>query len=187
MIEVPKAIEHDGIWIKQCSRCKEFKKVEEFYRNEQYGDGLHNWCKECVRGNRKRWYANNRERSREISRRWQVNNPERRWVINTLSSHRQKDFEVNITIDALTELAKNTKTCLLCGCELDWSVNTKGYLQFNSPSLDRIDNADTLTLDNVQIICYRCNVTKQNRSMKEFVEYCKLVADSCSYLMEVND
>ena len=175
-----------GVWIKQCSKCGEFKKVEEFYRNKDHSDGLDSWCKECMCEKAERWRANNREWEREISRRWQANNPERRWAIATLNFHRYRGFEVNITIDALTDLAKNTETCLLCGCELNWSVGAKnGHAQSNSPTLDRINNEDVLTSDNVQIICHRCNTTKQNRSMKEFVEYCKLVADRNSYLMEM--
>ena len=31
-----------------------------------------------------------------------------------------------------------------------------------------------MTLDNVQVICKQCNVTKQSRSMSEMLEYCRM-------------
>ncbi len=175
---MPKAVKYLGVCIKQCSKCKEFKKVEEFHRDSCKSDGLYSQCKECAVGSAKRWYTNNREWKCVSVRQWRVNNPKRYWAKATLDNHRRKGFEVNITIDALTDLAKNTKTCSLCGCELNWSYGTKnGHSQPNSPSLDRIDNTNTLTLDNIQIICNRCNATKFDRSMKEFVDYCKMVVE----------
>ena len=131
--------------------------------------------RERKRETNRRWQANNRERCLENKRRWRANNPERRWAINTLSFHRQRGFEVNITLDALTELAKNTEECPLCGRELDWSFYTKGHLQPNSPSLDRINNGDALTSENVWIICQECNRTKSDRTLMEFARYCKNV------------
>ncbi len=35
----------------ECSKCKEFKTKEEFYKNKKKWDGLDSWCKECVKKN----------------------------------------------------------------------------------------------------------------------------------------
>jgi hypothetical protein len=45
----------------------------------------------------------------------------------------------------------------------------------NSPALDRKSNQKILNIDNVQILSDKCNATKHNRTMKEFIEYCKIV------------
>ena len=34
---------------KRCTKCKETKKVEEFSKDASCKDGLHWWCKECIR------------------------------------------------------------------------------------------------------------------------------------------
>jgi hypothetical protein len=52
----------------------------------------------------------------------------------------------------------------------------KGKASWESPSVDRLSNSDILTVNNIQIICRRCNTTKLDRTMEEFVDYCKMVA-----------
>ncbi|RLC86712.1 MAG: hypothetical protein DRJ03_08035 [Chloroflexi bacterium] len=182
---MPKAVKYMGVWIKQCSKCGEFKKVEEFYRDSSKDDGLFNWCKKCKNEGNMQWRANNRERHNAYSTQWRASNPKRYWAMIALKGHRRRGFNIEITTDNLFDLAENTEECWICGCKLDWSICTKsGKPQSNSPSLDRIDNGNVLTLNNIQIICYRCNVAKSMMSMKEFVEYCKNVVDRNSYLME---
>jgi len=161
VVKVPKAVKYMGVWIKQCSKCKEFKKVEEFHKDKRRSDGLGSWCKEC---------------DYESEKQWRAKNPERLWARTTLNGHRKRGFEVDITIEALTELTKKAKTCPLCNCELDWNVCTKGKPLSNSPSLDRIGNTKTLTFENTWIICNRCNCTKNDRSLIEFARYCKNVS-----------
>lgn len=46
---------------KQCGKCKQFKSLDEFYKNKSTNDGLARWCKECKSEYRKnRTAANNR-------------------------------------------------------------------------------------------------------------------------------
>jgi hypothetical protein len=33
--------------LKKCSKCKEWKAIDEFHKNKNMIDGLHNWCKKC--------------------------------------------------------------------------------------------------------------------------------------------
>ena len=44
-----------------------------------------------------------------------------------------------------------------------------------SPTLDRLDNEKVIRTDNVLILCYQCNATKRDRTLKEFLEYCRAV------------
>jgi hypothetical protein len=45
-----------------------------------------------------------------------------------------------------------------------------------SPTLDRLGNENEIRSDNILILCYQCNATKRDRSLKEFLEYCRAVA-----------
>jgi len=45
-----------------------------------------------------------------------------------------------------------------------------------SPTLDRVNNEDVIRKDNILILCYKCNATKRDRTLEEFVGYCSAVA-----------
>lgn len=42
---------------KYCSSCKQYKPVEEFYKNKRTADGLNNYCKSCKKRCDHNWYA----------------------------------------------------------------------------------------------------------------------------------
>lgn len=45
-----------------------------------------------------------------------------------------------------------------------------------SPTLDRLDNEQIIRSDNILILCYQCNATKRDRTLKEFLDYCRAVS-----------
>ena len=96
-----------------------------------------------------------------------------RWSRNTLRSHKLHHCKIDISASDLEEIAKITTRCPMCNCVLTWG-NSK--LSSNSPSLDRINNGKIINKDSVWIICQKCNASKQNRTWKEFVEYCKMIS-----------
>jgi len=176
---------------KICSRCKKEKPITEFYKDKNTKDGLTCWCKECKeeygkkycqknkektrkykRKYNREYYQNNKERIRELHQR---NNPIRYWCLQTISNHKRKGFEVLFTAEELLSIAEKTKHCPICNKPLDWEFDT-GHNDYN-PTLDRKDNGNILTLDNTWIICHKCNRTKSNRTMGEFINYCKMVVN----------
>jgi len=44
-----------------------------------------------------------------------------------------------------------------------------------SPTLDRLDNENVIKRDNVLILCYQCNATKRDRTLREFLDYCRAI------------
>jgi len=46
-----------------------------------------------------------------------------------------------------------------------------------SPTLDRLDNEGVIRNDNILILCYQCNATKRDRTLKEFLDYCRAVTN----------
>jgi hypothetical protein len=56
--------------------------------------------------------------------------------------------------------------CTCCGCTLDYSTG-RGHDKDHSPSLDRIDNGKGYTVENVAVICMRCNWVKGDASLAE--------------------
>ncbi len=141
---------------KKCCQCRKIKSLNNFYKDNGSPDEHQGICKQCTRDNYKR------DHIKMIGR-------------ACLHQHRKKGFIVNLTIDEYLLLAKNAKVCPICGCELDWECKRKTTKI--SPSLDRINNEKILNKDNVMFICHQCNTTKGSRSLKEFIEYCKMIAD----------
>ena len=47
--------------VKGCAKCKEVKSVEDFHKNSRLKDGLHSWCKLCVK--------NRQQKPEEVERR----------------------------------------------------------------------------------------------------------------------
>jgi len=93
-IRKPKII--DGETHILCSRCKQYKKLDEFGFDKRGKSARRSWCKECSKEyakkhaqksrklnpekNReavKKYIRNNRELHRERNRKWRLNNPEK--------------------------------------------------------------------------------------------------------------
>jgi len=105
---------------KICSHCKVLKSIDCFGKNKGYKDGIHGWCKECARKNRKESYKRNIESEKQkalaLHHKRQQNEPEyrerrkayqkeynqdymkrpetrkkmRRWHQNYMSNHRNR-------------------------------------------------------------------------------------------------
>lgn len=161
---------------KKCSKCGKTKSVNDFYKRKQSSDG-YNWnCKECIKNFQHEYRSKNgeHERKREKNRRilFKQINPCKSWARKTLDTHRSKGYKVNITTDELVEIAKKTKECLFCGRKINFSEKERR----NRPSLDRVNNEKVINKDNVMIVCFLCNKTKGERTLKEFLDFCKKVA-----------
>lgn len=99
--------------------------------------------------------------------------PKKYWCYQTITGHKKKGYQLLFSSKELYPIAQRSIYCPLCNVKLLWRTG-KGNSPHN-PSLDRIDNGKILTIDSIQIICCKCNRTKSNRTMKEFVEYCKTI------------
>ncbi|MBA7709789.1 hypothetical protein ES703_118714 [subsurface metagenome] len=175
---------------KICNKCKKKKSINEFHKDERTEDKLSRKCEKCWKQDRKEkrkeYYRENKEMFRRIykkhykkskekilkkAKKYRNKNPIGYWCNQVRNSHKRKGFKILFTFEELASMAKKTKNCHLCGTKLDWKYG-RGRKD-NNPSLDRINNENFLILSNIQIVCCRCNATKYNRTMKEFIDYCK--------------
>lgn len=127
--------------------------------------------REYRRKNSKVLYEKNKEYARS--------HPHKIWAKSSIHSHKKRGYDIDLTIDELELIAKNTIVCPICGVTLDYDQRKRSKCgpSKNSPSMDRIYNETSINKDNVWIICLSCNASKQDRSMLEFVDYCKQVVD----------
>ena len=156
-----------------CSRCKRQLSVNEFYK---CASGKRYTCKKCDMEYSRNYNRTHPVFRKEYEREYARTRSKRRWSHARLASHRRRGFKVFIIGKELFQLASGTDSCFVCGCALDWQLGNKGSWKSNSPTLNRLDNGDIVTKENVAILCYRCNATKRDRSLGEFVAYCNDVA-----------
>lgn len=155
-----------------CNRCNRKIPVSDFYDPPS---GARYNCKKCEYdysvAYRNSHHGFQKEQDREYSRR----NPRRRWSTACLAGHRRKWYEIEISFEELCEIASRTDFCFICGASLDWQLGNKGHMHNRSPTLDRLDNENVIRSDNVLILCYRCNATRRDRTLNEFLNYCNAV------------
>lgn len=144
---------------KICNYCGQLKPLLSF---KKHGNYYLNKCKSCYN----LYMRNNRKE-----------NPIKLWCSSTINKHRSNGYIVNIRPLELYDFVKDIKTCEICGCDLKWEGEKQGRQLKDSPTLDRVDNEQILTLNNIQILCAQCNVMKGNRPMNEFIAYCNMVGE----------
>lgn len=151
---------------KFCPSCIEEKLIELFHKNKSFSSGYMRICATCC--------VTERREKRQVD-------PIYFWVYGTRSQHKQRGYDVRMTIQELRDLAEKAKQCIYCGKDLEW-LNKK--IKHNSPTLDTIDNEGFIDSGNSGICCYQCNSTKSNRTIKEFVEYMENTLKITKQLME---
>lgn len=100
--------------------------------------------------------------------------PFNKWAHTRIAHKKGLGIKINFSAKWLTKKAHDTTHCELCGKELVY--NAEGSYA-NFASLDRINNDEILTEDNTWIVCYQCNTTKSNRTLEEFLDYCKRITE----------
>jgi hypothetical protein len=188
---------------KKCSKCKQTKPIDDFYEDKRHKDNLASCCKVCENQRQAKYRKTEKgkearakykktdkgreaykrkdmkyrksekgkEAARRRSKKQMAEKPYRFWATSTLGKHRKRGNEILISIDELEILAKQSTHCKICGCKLSWGYGNG--LTTNSPTLDRIDNENIISIDSIQILCHSCNSLKLNRTMKEMLQYCK--------------
>ena len=160
----------------KCYSCKKEYSLENFYKNKSRKEGYDFVCKSCKKIIMKEYHLSGKYKL--AYKRWLKKNPHYAWSKATLKSHKKKGYLINIKSKELSEIAKKIKNCQICNCKLQWNQgNGSGKVKHNSPTLDRINNTNLINKKNIQIICHKCNTSKSNRSMKDFVKYCKLIVN----------
>lgn len=116
--------------MKTCNKCQRSLPLEDFHRHKGFKDGRRKVCKACSCQNSKKYYANNREKHLEVCRDWQNKNREkvqeyqrqarrrskevaRRWIVNN-PERAKAQKKLNYAVFK-GELERSEK-CQVCGC-----------------------------------------------------------------------
>lgn len=98
---------------KRCKTCKINLPLTSFYLRTKW-KMLDPNCKECCKRLSKRWYENNKPRSRELSENWKRENPERHKFLMWRSHIRRK---YGLSAEDYAALVGEAPRCAICGTE----------------------------------------------------------------------
>lgn len=170
MAKVPPYLARAGVSHKDCARCGEYKHYDDFSPSNQRKDGAMSWCEVCRVENESRRYASNglvREAAKARSAQWGRDNTERARVRrhhwkehNRGRLHHyhakvratKKGLPFNLTVEHVQSLMDGG--CCLTGIPFEWYNKKRTW---NSPSLDRIDNAKGYVIGNVRAVLWCLN------------------------------
>ena len=163
--------------IKTCQSCnKDLPETDFYFRKGR--EKLTACCKECNRAKSRDWHKNNQEKSKQRDRNTKNRNPRRHWSKSTINHHKSRGYTILFSIDELLFIAKEVDNCQYCGKKLDWTYGNKGVgPRQDSPSLDNKDLKKEIKIEDCDIICNECNVTKGRRTKQEFINYCKNIGE----------
>ena len=151
--------------MRECPNCSIVKSPEEFTKWRKH-------CRSCKQFYDRAYKASKKDHIKKSQQDYAKNNPHRHWATGSIRNHKKLGILFLFTRAELEDLAKDTPCCLYCGVLLDWSYGEKTGPSENSPSLDNKDLKTALRLDDIDLVCYRCNRTKADRTTKGFLEYC---------------
>lgn len=151
-----------------CSRCKVYKELSQFYKSTRNRIGYRYECKECTKihklisikntgldGYIKKLYTDTNSRCKKTKGR--ISN--------------------NLDIKDIKERFKEQNgICALSGITMTYERGN-GRTHTNL-SIDRIDSKKDYTKDNIQLVCNVINTMKWDLEEKEFINYCRLISNS---------
>ena len=150
---------HDHSKGKVCPKCKEHLPLSEFYKNKSKKDGLSYSCKSCAikyqndRCSFNRWYTNKKANAKLRGIEFTI-------LPTDITGVKIEKYNLCVNGSRTTWRATQyPKVCSVWGIELDWSMNG---IQYNSPSLDRIDPTKGYVPGNVILVCNSYNSAKSN-------------------------
>ena len=121
----------------------------------------------------KKYRENNKDRIKEYHKEYckNINNNKRKTISASFYKHRKRGYCIIVTIDECMEM--DTDYCYYCGCKLEWEYGTGASTC--SPTIDRLNNENILTKDNIVFACIACNAGKHSGTPEEYIERCKRV------------
>jgi hypothetical protein len=136
---------------KRCPNCKLIKDVSQFYNCRNNNDALQSWCKDCVKKYNRTPIG--------IYRKLKQNAQQRR---NEILNITREDF--------IVWWYSQQQQCHYCHRTLKEVKNDNKEMHPYAKtrlSIDRKDNSQGYTIDNIVLACYRCNMIKSNYFTEE--------------------
>lgn len=148
---------------KICTSCKNEKPLTDFYKNKTCKDGHGTECKDCVRSYNKAHYHKNRAASIASSRKWAIDNPDKRRHSNLVRQY-------GITLDDYMHMHdEQGGVCKICG-------NSETLVRHGSPKPLCVDHCHE-TGKVRGLLCHNCNT-----ALGKFKDSPEILQSALNYL-----
>jgi len=144
--------------MKLCRKCRQEKKLTDFYKTNNTTDGRQYVCIVCMRSDNEKAFEAKRERAAKLDA---IDGGLARYLIN-MARKRAKEKGLEITIQP-----KDLDIPRVCPILLVPMERHTGKVSNNNYSLDRLDSTKGYVPGNVRVISWRANYVKNNLSLEE--------------------
>lgn len=174
----------NGVSLKECSRCREWKKLTSFRKDKGKWDGLYPYCKKCANIKDRKVYSKNPEKKKQVVRKYAEKHPEKynfykpynpKYYSSEISRlkkrardmkrrvlKREADSHHQITDKVIKSvLEKYDNRCAYCGEE----VLEKFHIDHKLP----LSRGGGNEFENLALSCPECNYKKNDKTDIEFV------------------
>ena len=175
---------------KICARCKQWKLIEHYLKNNKLWDKLQTYCKNCNDEIKIKYRIKSADKIKTYGDIYRINNKNKIkqrydnlfgscYAKILINGNRRADIKKKLAYDFTVKdwenlVKKQNNKCIYTGLELIWNANSgicKG-------SIDRIDSLKGHTLDNCQLVIYPINNMKSNLAKEKFSELIKLIVNA---------
>jgi hypothetical protein len=177
-----------------CSKCKNKKKIEDFYKSNKRKCGYESGCKDCRRAAALKYSRTvtattewKEQRRLQRQKHQQRTRGDIKYVLKAAMQHakaraRKQNVPCDLTVEYLESLV--VSHCPITKEPLDWerSQVVDGHPTKNSPSLDKIIPALGYVPGNCAFLSHRGNAIKSNGTMEEHSRVVRYMA-----MQQLND
>jgi len=157
---------------KTCSKCKEIKGLDDFYKDIRYRSGRRTQCKSCDSLKAQKWRSRNQDRWDSYMQTWRLDNKNRirenkiDWRNRNRKTlheqlHRRRVRLQKGSIFAISK--KDLKKLYSSNC-----VNCGTHENISLDHIIPISRGGRHSVGNLQAMCRSCNSSKRDKLMVEF-------------------
>jgi len=143
---------------------------------------LENICKVCNKEYSKKYHESHKEKAKVYMKRYtethkdEIFKQQKEYYKNNIPKYlyklskgraRIKNIEFTITIKDIENIMPFNNICIMLNIQMQYNDNKVAY---NSFTLDRIDNTKGYIRGNINVICHRANVSKNDTTLFEYSE-----------------
>lgn len=186
--------------LKQCTKCKKFKKKDKFYFYKKTNKETSH-CKECIREKMRILRKNNPEKHKERNKKWWSENRDKQKIYdqrrrekypdyNKLSSRKwRKNNRLKSKFGEIKNSARRKKHNFSLTIEEYSTFFNKPCFYCNEPKqigLDRVNNKEGYTFKNVVTCCGKCNTMKLSMPISSFLKHVEKIIKRKKIILKSN-